>query len=117
LHEEENPSEPLIPGNPIAPHSVAERIGINPVGRWYAAALEYLEEEGVLERNVRPSDVLGDPRYVLGARGPELMGGGVRRNVPHPEERRSGSGRRHSPTRKYGVGTECHPVNSRLWAG
>jgi hypothetical protein len=83
LHEEQNPSEPLIPGIPVAPHAAAERIGISPVGRWYAAALEYLEEEGALELNVRPSDVMGDPRYVLGTRGPELMVG-VRRNVPPP---------------------------------
>ena len=83
LHEEQNPSEPLIPGIPVAPHTAAERIGISPLGRWYAEALEYLEEEGVLELNVRPSDVMGDPRYVLGARGPELMGG-VRRNIPPP---------------------------------
>jgi hypothetical protein len=32
-------------------------------------------EERVLERNVRPTDVLGDPQYILGARGPELLGG------------------------------------------
>jgi hypothetical protein len=35
--------------------------------------LDYLEEEGALERNVRPSeDVLGYARHVLGERGPEL---------------------------------------------
>jgi hypothetical protein len=74
LHEEQNPSTPLVPGTPVAPHAAAERIGISPVGRWYAAALEYLEEEGALEPNVRASDVvLGDPRYVLGERGPELL--------------------------------------------
>jgi hypothetical protein len=73
LHEEQNPSTPLVPGTPVAPHAAAERIGISPVGRWYAAALEYLEEEGALEPNVRPGDVLGDPRYVLGERGPELL--------------------------------------------
>jgi hypothetical protein len=74
LHEEQTPSEPLSPGTPVAPHAAAERIGISPVGRWYAAALEYLKEEGALERNVRPSNVVGDTRYVLGERGPELMG-------------------------------------------
>jgi hypothetical protein len=73
LHEEQNPSTPLVSGTPVAPHAAAERIGISPVGRWYAAALEYLEEEGALEPNVRPSDLLGDPRYVLGERGPELL--------------------------------------------
>ncbi len=75
MHEEHNPSTPLIPGTPVAPHSAAERIGISPVGRWYAAALKYLEEEGVLQPNMRPGDVEGDPRYVLGERGPELMEG------------------------------------------
>jgi hypothetical protein len=40
LHEERNPSEPLSPGIPIAPHAAAERVGISPIGRWYAAALE-----------------------------------------------------------------------------
>jgi hypothetical protein len=75
LHEEHTPSEPLVPGIPVAPHAAAERIGISPVGRWYAAALKYLEEEGALEPNMRPGDVEGDPRYVLGARGPELMEG------------------------------------------
>ena len=73
LHEEQNPSEPLSPGTPVAPHAAAERIGISPVGRWYAAAIKYLEEEGALQPNMRPGDVEGDPRYVLGARGPELL--------------------------------------------
>jgi hypothetical protein len=74
VHEEQNPSEALVSGTPVAPHAAAERIGISPVGRWYAAVLEYLEEEGALEANVRPSeDVLGYSRYVLGARGPELL--------------------------------------------
>ena len=75
LHKEHNPSEPLILGTPVAPHAAAERIGISPVGRWYAAALKYLEEEGALQPNMRPGDVEGDPRYVLGERGPELMEG------------------------------------------
>jgi hypothetical protein len=73
LHEEHNPSTPLIPGTPVAPHAAAERIGISPVGRWYAAALKYLEEEGALKLNMRPGDVKGDPRYVLGERSPELL--------------------------------------------
>jgi hypothetical protein len=55
LHEEENPGTPLVPGTPVAPHAAVEHIGISPVGRWYAAVLEYLEEEGALEPNVRPS--------------------------------------------------------------
>jgi hypothetical protein len=76
LHEEHNPSTPLIPGTPVAPHAAAERIGISPVGRWYAAALEYLEEEGALKLNLRTGhDILGGSRYVLGERGPELMEG------------------------------------------
>jgi hypothetical protein len=73
LHEEHNPSEPLGPGMPVAPHAAAERIGISPVGRWYAAALKYLEEEGALTPNMRPGEVKGDPRYVLGERSPELL--------------------------------------------
>jgi hypothetical protein len=74
VHEEQNPSTPLVSGTPVAPHAAAERIGISPVGRWYAAVLDYLEEEGALEANVRPGeDVLGDSRYVLGERGPELL--------------------------------------------
>ena len=76
MHEEQNPSEPLVSGTPVAPHAAAERIGISPVGRWYAAVLEYLEKEGALEANVHPGDdVLGDSRYVLGARGPRREGG------------------------------------------
>ncbi len=54
-------------------HAAAERIGISPVGRWYAAAVKYLEEEGALEPNMRPGDVEGDPRYVLGESAPELL--------------------------------------------
>jgi hypothetical protein len=73
LHEEQNPSTPLVPGQPVAPHAAAQRIGISPVGRWHASALEDLEEEGALEPNVRPGDVLGDSQYVLGERGPELL--------------------------------------------
>ena len=75
LHDEQIPSEPLSPGMPIAPHAAAERIGISPVGRWYAAALEYLEEEGALKPNLRTGETEGDPRYVLGEHGPELMEG------------------------------------------
>jgi hypothetical protein len=77
LHEEHSPSTPLIPGTPVAPHAAAERIGISPVGRWYAAALEYLEEEGALKLNLRTTgyDIAGGPRYVLGERGPELIEG------------------------------------------
>ena len=76
LHEEHNPGEPLSPGAPVAPHVAAEHIGISPVGRWYAAALKYLEEEGALEPTPRTrNDDVGAPRYVLGERGPELMEG------------------------------------------
>jgi hypothetical protein len=76
LHEEHNLGEPLSPGTPVAPHAAAERIGISPVGRWYAAALKYLEEEGALEPNVRPGEVgVGEPRYILGERAPELLEG------------------------------------------
>jgi hypothetical protein len=75
LHEEHNPSTPLRPGTPVAPHAAAEHIGISPVGRWYAEALEYLAEEGALKPNLRTGDVEGDPRYVLGERGPELLEG------------------------------------------
>ncbi len=77
LHEEQNPGEPLSPGAPVAPHVAAEHIGISPVGRWYAAALEYLEEEGALKLNLRTTgyDIVGGSRYVLGERGPELMEG------------------------------------------
>jgi hypothetical protein len=75
LHEEQNPGAPLSPGTPIAPHAAAERIGISPIGRGYAAALEYLEEEGALEPNVRPGKVAGDPLYVLGERAAELLEG------------------------------------------
>jgi hypothetical protein len=75
LYKEHHPTMPLVPGIPVAPHAAAERIGISPVGRRYAAALKYLEEEGALQPNMRPGDVEGDPRYVLGARGPELMEG------------------------------------------
>ena len=69
LHEEHNPGKPLSPGTPVAPHAAAERIGISPVGRWYAAAVEYLEEQGALEPNPRTGNVVGEPRYVLGERG------------------------------------------------
>jgi hypothetical protein len=76
LHEEHNPGEPLSPGTPVAPHAVAERIGISPVGRWYAATLRYLEEEGALELNVHTvhtGNAVGGARYVLGERAPELL--------------------------------------------
>jgi hypothetical protein len=76
VHEGQNPGAPLSPGTPVSPHAAAERIGISPVGRWYAAALAYLEEEGALESNVRAGKVVvGDARYVLGERAPELLEG------------------------------------------
>ena len=40
LHEEHNPSEPLRPGTLVALHAAAEHIGISPVGRWYATAVD-----------------------------------------------------------------------------
>jgi hypothetical protein len=76
LHEEHNPGELLSPGAPVAPNVAAEHIGISPVGRWYAAAVEYLEEQGALEPTPRAGNVVGAPRYVLGERAPELMEGG-----------------------------------------
>jgi hypothetical protein len=76
LHEEQNPGEPLRPGAPVAPHAAAEHIGVSPIGRWYAAAVEYLEEQGALEPTPRTRSVVGAPRYVLGERGPELTEGG-----------------------------------------
>ncbi len=69
VHEEENPGTPLGPGTPVCPHAAAERIGISPVGRWYAATLAYLVEEGALEHNAqapRPGDAGGTPLYALG---------------------------------------------------
>ena len=67
VHEENHPGTPLCAGTPVCPHAAAERIGISPVGRWYAATLTYLEEERVLERNAeaRASDA-GSALYVLG---------------------------------------------------
>ena len=57
MHEEENPGTPLGPGTPVCPHAAAERIGISPVGRWYAATLDSLVEEGALEhKDVHPRD-------------------------------------------------------------
>jgi hypothetical protein len=73
LHEERNPSEPLRSGTPVAPHEAAEHIGISPVGRWYATAVDYLQEEGALELNQRPGNTVGQPLYVLGERAPELL--------------------------------------------
>ena len=77
MHEEQNPSEPLRPGTPVVPHAAAEQIGVSPIGRRYAAAVEYLEEQGALEPTTRARNlVVGAPRYVPGERGPELMEGG-----------------------------------------
>jgi hypothetical protein len=73
LHEKHTPSEPLVPGTPVAPHAAAGRIGISPVGRWYAAALKYLEEEGAPKPNQRTDNAVGQERYVLGERAPELL--------------------------------------------
>ena len=68
VHEENNPGAPLSPGTPVCPHAAAERIGISPVGRWYAATLEYLVEEGALQPNAkaRPGGGVGDQLYVFG---------------------------------------------------
>jgi len=73
LHEEHNPNTTLSPGTPVAPHAAAEHIGVSPIGRWYAAALEYLEEEGALGPNPRTANAVRQARYVLGERGPELL--------------------------------------------
>ena len=73
LHEEHTPSEPLVPGTPVAPHAAAEHIGISPIGRWYAAAVRYLEEEGALELNQRTDNAVGQAQYVLGERALELL--------------------------------------------
>ncbi len=60
LHEEHHPSEPLIPGTPVAPHAAAERIGINLVVRWYAA-LEYRKSAIGVETEPAYGDVVGEP--------------------------------------------------------
>ncbi len=75
MHEEENPGTPLDPGTPVCPHAAAERIGISPMGRWYAATLAYLVEEGALEHNAkaRPGEVAGTPLYALGKNAPGMM--------------------------------------------
>lgn len=75
VHEESKPSTPLGPGTPVSPHAAAERIGIGPVGRWYTATLQYLEEQEALEPNARTGNAAaaGEPRYVLGERGPKLL--------------------------------------------
>ena len=63
LAEENERAEPLSPGTPVAPHAATECVGISPVGRWYAAALKYLEEEGALKPNMgHGGDIVGDPR-------------------------------------------------------
>jgi hypothetical protein len=63
LAEENERAEPLSPGTPVAPHAVTECVGISPVGRWCAAALEYLEAEGALKPNMGPGgDIVGYPR-------------------------------------------------------
>jgi hypothetical protein len=74
LYEEHNPNTTLVPGTPVAPHAAAEHIGVSPIGHWYAAALKYLEEEGALQANPRTGNAVGQARYVLGERGPELLG-------------------------------------------
>ena len=73
-HERENPGA-LGPGTPVCPHAAAERIGIRPVGRWYAATLAYLVEEGALEHNAqaRPDDAGGTPLYALGENAQGMM--------------------------------------------
>jgi hypothetical protein len=75
VHEEENPGTRLGPGTLVCPHAAAERIGISPVGRWYAATLAYLDEEGALERNARarPGDVGATLLYALGENAQGMM--------------------------------------------
>lgn len=75
VHKESNLRTLLGPGTPVCPHAAAERIGISPVGRWYAAVLAYLVEQGALEPNAKacPGDVGGNPLYVLGENAPEMM--------------------------------------------
>ena len=76
VHEENDPGTPLGPGTPVCPHAAAERIGISPVGRWYAATLEYLVEEGALEHNAKaphPGDPVEKPLYALGENAPGML--------------------------------------------
>ena len=75
VHEENNPGAPLRAGTPVCPHAAAERIGISPVGRWYAATLAYLVEEGALalrSKEATPGGV-GDRLYVLGENAAGMM--------------------------------------------
>ncbi len=74
VHEENKPGTPLGPGTPVCPHAAAERIGISPVGRWYAATLAYLVEEGALEHNAKaPPGSAGDQLYALGENAPGML--------------------------------------------
>ena len=45
LAKENERAKPLSPGTPGVPYAATERVGISPVGRWYAAALTYLDKE------------------------------------------------------------------------
>ncbi len=78
VHEENNPRTPLGPGTPVCPHAAAERIGISPVGRWYAATVAYLVEEGALalrskEEEAIPGGGGGNRLYALGENAPRRM--------------------------------------------
>jgi hypothetical protein len=44
LAKENERAKPLSPGAPVAPYAATERVGISPLGRWYAAALTYLDK-------------------------------------------------------------------------
>ncbi len=76
VHEENNPGAPLRAGTPACPHAAAERIGISPVGRWYAATLAYLVEEGALALRSKEETIpggVGDRLYVLGENAAGMM--------------------------------------------
>lgn len=74
VHEENSPRTPLRPGTPVWPHVAAERIGISPVGRWYAATLAYLVEGVALalrSKEAIPGGV-GNQLCVLGENAPRM---------------------------------------------
>jgi hypothetical protein len=75
LHKEHNPSEPLSPGTPVAPQRPPNASGSALLGA-RTRRRQGPWRRKALQPNMRPGgDVKGDLRYVLGARGPDLMEG------------------------------------------
>ena len=66
--------EPLQEATRVAPHEAARRAGLEPGSRRCEAAVDYLEDQGVLEWEQSTHRAVGNPVFRMTWRGLKMLG-------------------------------------------